>query len=94
MSGCVNCVWDRFREDFEEWKTKKEEAEARMAATQAAEGTKEPKDAAPATTKDAKLAKNMWDEDAFQDVPVGIREFMKVEKQLREKNSSNGAPRP
>ncbi|KAG5981339.1 hypothetical protein E4U43_006625 [Claviceps pusilla] len=32
MSGCVNCVWDRFREDMEEWTAKKHEAQARVSA--------------------------------------------------------------
>src|SRR5687768_17770219 len=32
MSGCVNCVWDLFREDMEEYTAKKSEGEARLKA--------------------------------------------------------------
>ncbi|EMC92900.1 hypothetical protein BAUCODRAFT_47942, partial [Baudoinia panamericana UAMH 10762] len=30
MSGCVNCVWDRFRDELEEWAAKSAEARAKL----------------------------------------------------------------
>ncbi|CAK7264447.1 hypothetical protein SEPCBS57363_001079 [Sporothrix epigloea] len=32
MSGCVNCVWDRFRDEMEEWATANAEATQRLQA--------------------------------------------------------------
>ncbi|KAG5994090.1 hypothetical protein E4U54_003184 [Claviceps lovelessii] len=72
MSGCVNCVWDRFREDMEEWTAKKHEAQARVSAG-----------------KD-KPAGDGWDDEVYQRVPVGFREFMKQEKRLKEKHAREG----
>lgn len=35
---------------------------------------------------DTKIAKNLWDEQVFEGVPMGIREFMKQEKRLKERH--------
>ncbi|KAL7905622.1 oxidoreductase-like protein [Trichoderma velutinum] len=85
MSGCVNCVWDRYREDLEEWSATKAEATARLKGggrTMDADGGRS--DAA------WELKKDRWDEEAFQNVPVGIREFMKQEKRLKERHEREG----
>lgn len=92
MSGCVNCVWDLYRDEIEEWSAKKNEAQARM-ATAAGTGAKE--DMSPEVKMgmqvgEAKITKDLWDDDAFQNVPVGIREFMKVEKKLRDMHKQEG----
>jgi hypothetical protein len=36
------------------------------------------------------LTKDFWDEDLYKNVPVGIREFMKQEKRLKEKHMKEG----
>ena len=40
--------------------------------------------------KDTTISKNLWDDDLYKNVPVGIREFMKQEKRLNEKHSREG----
>lgn len=140
MSGCVNCVWDLYREDMEEWTLKANEAKRRLAAESAAAGVagvagagqqRPPPPPPPpgaggggvgggvgrggdplspaevssmdadgggsetnwspaAVGGDAKIAKDMWTDDLFQNVPVGIREFMKQEKRLKEKHLREG----
>ncbi|KAK4126944.1 hypothetical protein N657DRAFT_668921 [Parathielavia appendiculata] len=35
MSGCVNCVWDRYRDEMEEWAFRSAEAERRLRAMEA-----------------------------------------------------------
>ncbi|RFU80754.1 oxidoreductase [Trichoderma arundinaceum] len=87
MSGCVNCVWDRFREDLEEWTMKKAEAKARL---KAGGSTMDADGGGSETTWAKKISKDMWDEEAFQNVPVGIREFMKQEKRLKERHEREG----
>lgn len=91
MSGCVNCVWDRYREDVEEWASKVKEAEAHMAklAAQDSITTEEKPKVSEKPTKvgDEKISPDMWEEDAFQGVPLGIREFMKLEKQLKDRHA-------
>ncbi|CAI4213400.1 unnamed protein product [Parascedosporium putredinis] len=37
-----------------------------------------------------KIAKDLWDEELYKNVPVGIREFMKVEKKLKERHEREG----
>lgn len=97
MSGCVNCVWDLFREDMEEWTAKKAEAErkavqAAAVSVDADGGGSEANWAPPGGVKvgDAKIAKDLWDDDLFGNVPVGIREFMKQEKRLKERHEREG----
>ena len=104
MSGCVNCVWERYREEMEEWSTKKKEAGELLKA----EGLKESEPSSSSSESvsmdedgggseanwgagDAKIAKDMWDEDVFKGVPMGIREFMKQEKRLKERHERERA---
>ncbi|KAI8198883.1 UPF0651 protein [Colletotrichum sp. SAR 10_76] len=100
MSGCVNCVWDRFREEMEEWSAANAEAQLKLREQQ------EDKGEAVADTmsmdddgggsetnwvpKDPKIAKDMWDEKLYGDIPVGIREFMKTEKKLKVQHEKEG----
>jgi hypothetical protein len=96
MSGCVNCVWELYREDMEEWKAKKAEAEARLGASSSgSDSAKEAKGEkwtppSGVAVGDAKIAKDLWDDEVFQNVPVGIREFMKQEKRLKERHEREG----
>jgi len=120
MSGCVNCVWDAYREEMEAWAAAKAEAERRLAAQEVSSvvGTTEEsmhavedgkrvertlgvhgevadrtgdmareleKGSTSMEEDGAGFGKRMeWDEGLYKDVPVGIREFMKQEKRLRE----------
>ncbi|KAG5977048.1 hypothetical protein E4U55_007080 [Claviceps digitariae] len=97
MSGCVNCVWDRFREDMEEWTAKKHEAHARASSTAGTveamngdgHGRSSETSRAVSGEKD-KTAEDTWDEEVYRNVPVGFREFMKQEKRLKEKHAREG----
>ncbi|KAK7991606.1 hypothetical protein PG996_013381 [Apiospora saccharicola] len=120
MSGCVNCVWDQYRDDMEEWAAANAEAEQRLqeqqsppdtvlASTSAADGTAGV-DGAGASRPSYKeavsmdddgggssahhqpvLSKDMWDDDLYKDIPVGIREFMKTEKKLKNRHQEEGS---
>ncbi|KAL6870339.1 oxidoreductase-like protein [Trichoderma novae-zelandiae] len=87
MSGCVNCVWDRYREDLEEWSARKAEANARL---KAGSRTMDADGGGSETAWTPNISKDLWDEEAFQNVPVGIREFMKQEKRLKERHQREG----
>ncbi|PSR79555.1 oxidoreductase-like protein [Coniella lustricola] len=104
MSGCVNCVWDLYRDEMEEWALANAEAEARLAAEKTGSA------AAPSMDDDGggsetnwnagatalapevgdKIARDFWDDNLYKNVPVGIREFMKQEKRLKEKHLRQG----
>ncbi|KAI2466301.1 oxidoreductase-like protein [Annulohypoxylon bovei var. microspora] len=122
MSGCVNCVWDRFRDDMEEWAAASTRAEQALQAQKGptpekvpdvVKGVEErmPGRAGPASVvsmdddgggsetnwqtdfkvaSQPKIAKDFWDDDLYKNVPVGIREFMKQEKKLKEKHIKEG----
>ncbi|KAK0704093.1 oxidoreductase-like protein [Apiosordaria backusii] len=112
MSGCVNCVWDRFRDEMEDWAAKSKLAEARVeAAKEVGEQVGVTQDSIESTGNmststttmddggggspsnwdaDGKATKNLWDEELYKNVPVGIREFMKQEKRLKEKHAREG----
>jgi outer membrane biosynthesis protein TonB len=97
MSGCVNCVWDRYGEELQEWAAKNNEAQAKLRDESIREasgsmdsdgGGSEP-NLGPALGQ-ATVSKNLWDESLLENVPVGIREFMKQERRLKEKHERDG----
>ncbi|KAF5008612.1 hypothetical protein FDECE_5120 [Fusarium decemcellulare] len=93
MSGCVNCVWDRFRDEMEEWSLKNAEAQLALKKVEGSMdsdgGGSESNWSTPAVG-DTKIAKDFWDEQLYESVPVGIREFMKQEKRLKERHAREG----
>jgi len=96
MSGCVHCVWDDFRDEMEEWAARVEEARARATSTGMERDVRqarreEVESASTSMDDDGGGSETNWslptaiDEDLFANIPVGIREFMKTEKKLRDK---------
>ncbi|TKA32031.1 hypothetical protein B0A50_01277 [Salinomyces thailandicus] len=112
MSGCVNCVWDKYGEEMEEWALKSREAKARVEELRVggkATGVMSKDKGAPghvavSMDDDGGGSETNWvgggdggggvtgkgevpggEEDLFKGVPVGIREFMRTEKRLKEK---------
>ncbi|MCJ1281375.1 hypothetical protein MMC26_000694 [Xylographa opegraphella] len=83
MSGCVNCVWDFYRDDVEEWATKSREARMKQVQMRGSEGSGSMDDDGGGTETNWAHAE---DRDLFADVPVGIREFMRTEKLLKERH--------
>jgi hypothetical protein len=84
MSGCVNCVWDLYRDEMEEWAEKKAEVSAKLAQERSSS------QAATSVDDDGGGSEGGWSAgggaDLFADIPVGIREFMKTEKKLKERH--------
>jgi hypothetical protein len=98
MSGCVNCVWDIYREEFEEWSAAAKSAREKMVAMQK-EGDGDAADAAETASSvddDGGGSEALWiqesekeeEKDPYAGVPVGIREFMKMEKMMKEKQAA------
>ncbi|KAK1754214.1 oxidoreductase-like protein [Echria macrotheca] len=121
MSGCVNCVWDRYRDEMEDWSMAHTEAERRLRAQEAGvaatstsmsetqrstevdlgshaldRGAVSMDDDGGGSTSNFDLGspssstKDFWDEELYKNVPVGIREFMKQEKRLKQKHLREG----
>ncbi|RHZ62107.1 hypothetical protein CDV55_105497 [Aspergillus turcosus] len=101
MSGCVHCVWDDYRDEMEEWASRVESAKAK-GLTQ--EPTRDMRQTRRAEVDSASLSmdddgggsETNWPvsdtaEDLFAGIPVGIREFMKTEKKLKEKHQHEKA---
>ncbi|KAI1827316.1 oxidoreductase-like protein [Xylaria intraflava] len=99
MGGCANCVWDRYRDEMEEWAA----ASALAAEKQKAQRQRAPEPGiAPSMDDDgggseanwsdrSKITKDLWDDGLYDNLPVGIREFMKHEKRLKEKHKKEGS---
>jgi Oxidoreductase-like protein, N-terminal len=83
MSGCVNCVWDLYREDLEEWVARAREASERLAVTSGGDGKGVGVGAGDSGLADA----GRGADGLMQDLPVGIREFIKTEKMLKAKHA-------
>ena len=90
MSGCVNCVWDMYRDELEEWADLSAKARVKLAAQsrQSVPGTSD----ATSMDDDGGGSDTNWvggsedgEVDLFANVPVGIREFMRTEKKLKER---------
>lgn len=120
MSGCVNCVWDRYRDELEEWAAARKEADIALRKENGLEkGRKRRRSGDGLTGTGLMLGKgekgaqhtlvsmdddgggseanwgtgletDFTSEELFKGVPVGIREFMKQEKRLKEKHAREG----
>ena len=113
MSGCVNCVWDRYRDEMEEWAEKSAAARERVLDLQRKKKKKQraadrrdmmdaktatPMHVVTSTDDDGGGSEGNWSAaigglevdggkgDLFGNIPVGIREFMRTEKMLKEKH--------
>ncbi|KAJ4305174.1 hypothetical protein N0V90_000705 [Kalmusia sp. IMI 367209] len=103
MSGCVNCVWDLYRDEMEEWAAKSAEARAKMRAQRESRERSEsltaddaPTHVATSMDDDGGGSETNWEVNAnqnnlFDDIPVGIREFMRTEKKLKERHKAEHA---
>ena len=96
MSGCVNCVWDVYRDELEEWAAKSAEARSRVEAQRAkmrvAEGGIGGEDDGMGSGLEGLGVPVAGEEgDLFEGIPVGIREFMKQEKRLKERHRREGS---
>ena len=86
MSGCVNCVWDQYRDDLEEWAGKSADARRRSMMAQG-------QDLGGSMDDDGGGSETNWAStgpDLLAGIPVGIREFMKNEKILKERRRKEG----
>lgn len=97
MSGCVNCVWDLYRDDMEEWAEKSALARAAIQAKREigkgtgtmVAGSNQPSHVAVSMDDDGGGSETNWalepgKANLFDDIPVGIREFMRTEKKLKQ----------
>jgi hypothetical protein len=106
MSGCVNCVWDIYRDELEDWAAKSAEARAALQTQRVSgQGTgsmvvKEgiPQHVATSMDDNGGGSETNWSsaidtgkEDLFGNIPVGIREFMRTEKMLKLKHMQDGS---
>lgn len=119
MSGCVNCVWDRYRDDIEEWAAAKKEADIAMRKERGfgkertrrigkrvegatglmlGGGEKGANHTMTSMDDDGGGSESNWSEgvglsndELFAGVPVGIREFMRTEKRLKERHAREGS---
>ncbi|TVY34356.1 UPF0651 protein, mitochondrial [Lachnellula subtilissima] len=118
MSGCVNCVWDRYRDELEEWAAARKEADIALrkenhlkknnkrkqqgvsgTGLMLGEGEKGAQHTMVSMDDDGGGSESNWGtgldtdftgEELFKGLPVGIREFMKQEKRLKEKHAREG----
>ncbi|ESZ97476.1 hypothetical protein SBOR_2165 [Sclerotinia borealis F-4128] len=86
MSGCVNCVWDSYRDEVEEWAAAKKEADRALRQERKKRDMRGAAEAATSVDDDGKEN----GDDLFEGVPVGIRAFMEQEKRLKEKHQREG----
>lgn len=99
MSGCVHCVWDDYRDEIEDWAVRSKEAQAKAqgsgmvkGAPKVNMGRREVQEASVSMDDDGGGSETNWStglgssdsEDLFATIPVGIREFMRTEKRLRD----------
>lgn len=104
MSGCVHCVWDDYRDEMEEWAAMLAQAKAKGSSKKSPSVIpgaipRIPADMEATSTSmddDGGGSETNWavpgsGDDLFADIPVGIREFMKTEKRLKQIHRQEGS---
>lgn len=88
MSGCINCVWEMYNDDIQDWKDKRKEAAKALVK----KGGIWPADFHPPVRylTPANLPKQMspqdkTESDGWADVPISIKVFAEFEKKLKAK---------
>lgn len=98
----ASCVWDDYRDDVESWAARLREAQAKSHGKGKTKTPKvgfpraEVNAASSSMDDDGGGSEALWqapsteeDPDAlFEDIPVGIREFMATEKRIRDRKKS------
>ena len=99
MSGCVNCVWDMYRDELEEWADLSSKARTQVAEQKRQSVSKVSTSDTTTMDDDGGGSDTNWvsgledsEADLFANVPVGIREFMRTEKKLKEKLKKMSGP--
>lgn len=89
----MNCVWDRYRDEIEEWAAAKKEADRALKKERKKKSAAALAEAAASMDDDGAGSEGNWDvggeekgDDLFEGIPVGIRAFMVQEKKLKEKH--------
>ncbi|KAF3940087.1 hypothetical protein ABW19_dt0202317 [Dactylella cylindrospora] len=105
MSGCVNCVWDTFREDLEEWAVANAKAQKALREQDPRTASRklelEKKGASPTPPIGSRLSDGMESDggrtavginmwEGLEDIPVGIRVFMDTEKEIKSRRKVLG----
>lgn len=111
MSGCVNCVWDRYGDEIEDWAKARKAADVNLLKEKGLEkgrsrrkkaGTglmigeaeKGAEHTMTSMDDDGGGSETNWgtglDTDLLSGIPVGILEFMKQERRLKEKHAREG----
>jgi hypothetical protein len=98
-------VWDMYRDEMEEWAEQSAKARAAIQAKREASesaGSVATEQATPSRTAvsmddDGGGSETNWtgstgDDKLFDDIPVGIREFMKTEKKLKKRHKAEEIP--
>lgn len=103
MSGCVHCVWDDYRDDIEQWAARTKEAQAKAEGSSNQSTPKiqmnrpEVENASSSMDDDGGGSEGLWQsppetaDELFAGIPIGIREFMNVEKRIRERQRDRKA---
>ncbi|KAL8682117.1 MAG: hypothetical protein Q9186_001822 [Xanthomendoza sp. 1 TL-2023] len=99
MSGCVNCVWDAYREEVEAWAARRRESMVVRLGDEESEEKKKAQEMRGRGKRmigpsggDGEASRGGDDEGAlFEGIPVGIREFMRTEKRLQEKREKEAS---
>lgn len=108
MSGCVNCVWDTYRDELEEWAEASVKARAKLqeqrvqgeSSGMMSKATDSSNHVAVSMDDDGGGSEANWEgssdlgedgADIFAGIPIGIREFMRTEKKLKEERKRNTA---
>lgn len=95
MSGCVNCVWDAYREEVEEWAAARRKREGEEQRRQMGVEGRSGDEGAVGDLDEVGGFKGLdgvgEEGELFEGVPVGIREFMNTEKRLRERRLAERA---
>lgn len=92
MSGCVNCVWELYKDELEDWRHLRTKAKhALMQPERMTDKWPDDFGPEPEARKQGHAGAEIVEKDDWDDLDVGIRVFVETEKKLHSKRATKRA---
>ena len=95
MSGCINCVWDMYKDELQEWKEKRKDAKLALLKRPDIPWPEdfgpEPDRRSGQLSQQEKLVREQESQNEWEGIDIAIRVFVETERRLRKQKEQREA---